>query len=289
MPQIVINNSNATSDPSNAVFTLKFNSTQTFNRAKIGLQSFSTYYSWFNITSKLNNNSFTYTWVDNTVNTVSLADGFYSVADINNALINAMVLNTHFLINSQGSNVYYLLVAVNSVRYAIEITSNPVPVTLPSGWSMPSGATWSLPSPAATPQLTVPSSNNFGSLIGFSAATYPASQQATIYSIVSNSPPPVITPVSNVFITLDILQSSLMIGNGVMAQINASQASSFGGLISINSLFPVYQDIAKTATSSITMRLVNAENNQLVQLVDNSATCAVFNIILEDDPLYKNF
>ena len=53
--------------------------------AEISISSVTIPYSWFNITSNYNNKTFNIQWVNTgaTLNTYSLPDGFYSVADLN--------------------------------------------------------------------------------------------------------------------------------------------------------------------------------------------------------------
>lgn len=166
---------------------------------EIALSNLFMYYSWNNVSLlKFNNTSCTYTWVDGTVNLVSFPDGFYTIDNISAYINFVQTTNTHYLTSTTPGalpNLYYTNLAANPVYYAVTLTELPVPTSLPTGYSLPSGAAWSLPSPAKVPLLTISGSNNFGSLIGFAAGTYPAVTQATEYQI-NGTLVPNISPVS---------------------------------------------------------------------------------------------
>ena len=54
---------------------------------QIALSSILMYNSVFNFTAALQNNSFTYYWIDGTPNTVTITDGFYDVDALNDTCI----------------------------------------------------------------------------------------------------------------------------------------------------------------------------------------------------------
>ncbi len=85
-----------------------------------------------------------------------------------------MEQQTWYLIDDSGVNQYYLQLQVNATRGRVQLNSYPVPTALPTNWTAPAGATWSLPLVAKDPQLTIGASDSgFGTLIGFAAGTYP--------------------------------------------------------------------------------------------------------------------
>lgn len=180
-----------------------------FKNKEIAVSSISMYYSWPNIHArKYANNTFTYTWIDGTVVTVMIPDGFYTVSDLNSYLQNVMadpLGPKHYLVDSSGNYVYYLELLENSVYYAVELNAYAVPTSLPSGYSLPTGASWSLPTPnAKTPQFTF--SGNFCNVVGFTADTYPQNVQTTDYSVTSTVTPQV-TPVSTVLVGCSIVDN----------------------------------------------------------------------------------
>lgn len=157
--------------------------------------------SWYNISAAYGNNQFQYTFPNagtHSTNTVVVPDGSFSISALNDYLISAMLANGHYLSptagNTGAANIYFLNLQPNSVYGRTELTSTPVPTSLPTGYQI-GGGSWSLPtSTAVTPQLVVPSPSansnySFSSLIGFTAGSYPATAQATTYTVIGQSAP----------------------------------------------------------------------------------------------------
>jgi hypothetical protein len=187
---ITVNNSN--SKPSNNnqfvyTFPIPFSADNSF---EICLASGYIYNSLFNVNSLVFNNA-SYSIImpsgaGNQTLAINMPNGFYDVdTGLNGYLQNYCILNNYYLIDENSNNVFYVQLNTNTIYYAITYTSTPVPTSLPTGWSYPSGG-WGnglgLPTTAATPQLVV-SSNSFGTLIGYAAGTYPASMQTTLYNV----------------------------------------------------------------------------------------------------------
>lgn len=133
--------------------------------------------------SVFGNNSFSYRYPNgagfDTV-TVTMQDGHYEVDTMNDYLHTVMLANKHYLIDASGNPVYYISLNVNTVFYAVAVTCTPVPAVLPSGWTYPPLTTVAAPPSLITPQLVIGGSQ-FGTLIGFSDASYPPVTQATVY------------------------------------------------------------------------------------------------------------
>lgn len=211
MKTLVLNNANLVSGTSNTKYRYVFpQGGVTFDKEELALASISMYYSWPNITASYNNNSFSYTWTDGTVVPITMPDGFYDVESLNAYLQAQMVANYHYLVSTTGDYVYFLELLTNTTYYSVQFNSYPVYTSGQStalGYSLPSGATWSLPSSQKAPQITIPS-NNFTKVIGFAPGSYPPSPlyQSTIYSIISTSTPQV-TPVSAIIMCCDLLSN----------------------------------------------------------------------------------
>jgi hypothetical protein len=183
----------------------------TFKDNDIALAQASLYYSWFNINQSLYKNStFSYRWVDGTVNNVTIPDGHYSVASLNAFIQSVLVSNLHYLIQvSNGNFIYLIQIQENPVYYAIQLNEylSPLPATIPATYTYPVGAAWTVPVVATTPQLTVfnYAVSTFGSLIGFLAGSYPATfPYASTFSAVSNTTPQ-IQPISSVVLTCNLI------------------------------------------------------------------------------------
>ena len=162
---IILNNTNCdTTNPNNNVYKYKFPSNINFKNSQITLTSVYMYYSWYNISSKQGNNTFSYIWYSGstpTATTVSITipDGFYDISGLNEYLQSIMITNGHYLINSSGSYVYYIEFVTNATYYAVQLNCYQLPTaaeasaagyTAPSSW--PGYITTHI-----TPQVVIPS------------------------------------------------------------------------------------------------------------------------------------
>lgn len=194
MSTIVINATNAVAGSGNAAFRVNFPQTIPFVNKQIGVQSIDMFYSWFNISAAKGNNSLSYIWTDGTVGYLgqtrgnlaqhTLPDGNYNIDRLNAALEAAMFANGHFLFDSNGNPYYYMRLIENATYYAVEFDSNPIPASLPSGFSIGTvnlGASFWLTSnwpsyPTAglslNPQLSIPTSINANPLPLFGQSAY---------------------------------------------------------------------------------------------------------------------
>lgn len=191
MKTIVLNQTNLVQDGNNNTLVYKFPNSVTFTNSEIAIAQITMYYSWLNVTSGLSNNTVTFNWVNAagtnnyTTYTITIPNGLYEVADINNYLqfvfINAPFLTTAFispvptgafyLVDSVGDNVYFAEFIVNPTAYAIQLNTYNVPTALPTGWTNPGGAL--LPAQTFNPVVTTPA--KFNQLVGF-ATSFASSQ-----------------------------------------------------------------------------------------------------------------
>jgi len=175
MPRsIILNQTNIVPNTGNSIFQYDFPlGGVIFNDELIAVQQVSLYQSVFNITVANQNNSFSYIWVDGTVNPVLIPDGYYNLVDINAYFQSVMVSNLHYM---EGDNVYvyYLELVVNPTKYAYQINCFPLSASIATANALtqPAGATWLLPTNTIVPIFTV-LTNKFQTLIGFNAGDYP--------------------------------------------------------------------------------------------------------------------
>lgn len=195
MRTIVFNQSNLVQNGNNNTLVYKFPNSVTFSNSEVAISQITMYYSWFNITSALLNNSFTFNWINanNTNNyttyTITIPDGLYEISSLNAFLqfvfINAPSLSSSvispvppapfYYVNSSGDNVYYAEFVVNPTAYAIQLNTYNTPVfgALPAGWTNPGGTY--LPTQSFNPVITTPAS--FNAIIGFSSSFSSAQNQ----------------------------------------------------------------------------------------------------------------
>jgi hypothetical protein len=175
MPKtLIINSSNIVAGSGNSRFVYNFpQGGLSFKDDLVAVQQISLYNSVFNITSSNRNNSFSYIWVDGSVNVVNMPDSYLELAEINAFLQSVMIANKHYLL--QGTdNVYLLNLQVNPSRYAYQVNSFLISVAIAAAntWTLPVGATWVLPTNPIMPMFRVPNTN-FQELIGYVAGDYP--------------------------------------------------------------------------------------------------------------------
>ena len=121
MRVIVMNSSNLVQDGQNNKLIYKFPNSVVFKNNSIAVSSVSMYYSWFNISQALGNNTFTYSWTNGTTVTtyqVVIPDGLYEIAQLNSYLQFVMISNDTYLIDSSGKYVYCLC-RINIKPYTI--------------------------------------------------------------------------------------------------------------------------------------------------------------------------
>jgi len=168
MRTIVLNRGNLIGDGQNNKMIYQFPGSVLFQDTYIAVSQISMYYSWYNISQALQNNTLQYTWrVGATTNTftITIPDGLYEVAVLNELLQYSFIENGHYLVNASGQNVYYAEILVNPSRYAVQLNTFLVPLALPAGWTEP--ASWTGYSTATfNPQFILPARVN--ELLGFS-------------------------------------------------------------------------------------------------------------------------
>ena len=168
--------------------------------AEISISQIIIPYSFYNISSALGNNTFSYsmpTGASSTTITVTLNDGFYGISDLNNALNNSLRQNNFYFYNlstvgfsniSSSNIIYPIQFSTNASNYTNTITFQYIPNGT-AGVVSQFGNNWiwansgNFPTNASLPTITIPqqSSNDIskstyglGNIIGFTNATYPS-------------------------------------------------------------------------------------------------------------------
>jgi hypothetical protein len=169
MRTIVLNTSNLVPDGQNNKMVYRFPGSVVFKDSYVALSQVNMYYSWYNISVALNNNTLQYTWVvagTTTTYTITIPDGLYEVATLNSLLQFTMISNGHYLINSTGQNIYYAELVLNPSRYAVQINTFLFPTPLPATFTQPANFP-GYPTQTFNPQIIMPLKIN--QILGFSA------------------------------------------------------------------------------------------------------------------------
>lgn len=174
MKTLILNSTNLVADGQNNKLIYRFPNSVQFRKSQIAFAGCSMYYSWFNITSSLVNNTFSYNWINGagvaTTYTITIPDGLYEVSTLNQYLQFEFIRNGHYLVNNSAQNVYYAQFTINAPRYAVQIDTFLFPTSLPLGWSNPAAVPF--PPQSFNPIITLPARVNqiLGYIAGFATA-----------------------------------------------------------------------------------------------------------------------
>lgn len=216
-----------------STFRYRFGTNVEMGNISVALGSCSVFFSWRNITASKSNNTLRIvhpaTGASNVNLDITIPDGGYEIADLNNYLKWYLVSNGYFIQNnSTGDQTVYAQLRVNASTYQIEYVSYPLPTSLPSGFTACSAITF--PTTARGPQLVI--SNNLSTLLGFAQGTFPATQQSSIITTGSTTAPAV-SDVNNVVITLNSALNPFAPNSTVIHSFSKAGVR-YGGLIESN-------------------------------------------------------
>lgn len=197
---IILNKSNYIGG---STYEYNFGTSVEMGQVSVALGSASMFYSWRNITAEKANNTFNIihpTTSAVVVLTLTIPDGGYEIADLNNYIRWYLISNGYYIQNNTtGDQIVYCELRVNAATYSVEFVSYNLPTSLPAGHTAGSAITF--PSTTRGPQLQVTNAN-FGKLIGFAVGSFPPAAPTTITTVASTTTP-VLTDVQNVVVTLD--------------------------------------------------------------------------------------
>lgn len=227
---LIINNTNVANSMNN-MYQYNFikGSFEIPENAEMMITSLQIPYSWYNITSKYNNNSFKlyFPTAASTYNsyTVTIPDGFYTTTSLNAYIQQFCITNGLYLIDGTGNYIYYISLQYNPTYYANQLIAKLVPTSLPSGYTAPSN--WpGYPTVSRTPYLEILNTNTFGTYLGFSAGQYGINQTAN-YSVNSN-----LIPVGSTVNSI-VIRCSL-VNNNVSSQTDIIDAFPINGTFGSN-------------------------------------------------------
>lgn len=280
---LVLNSTNldATSYPNNNRYRYVFPSPANFKNSQVALQGINIFFSWNNITAANGNNTFSYIFPSlvPVTTTVTIPDGYYSVAQLNNYLESIMIGLGQYLVDANGNYVYYIQFTTNSTYYAVELDSYAFPSALPMGYTNPSGI--ALPLADSTPQVVIPA-GGFSTLIGFTPGTYPPAIQATTYSHLSDFTPQV-DVVQSIIVTCNLLNNLLSQPNSIIGTFTTGN-SSFGALVSYEPNEAIFVNIAPGQYSSIEISFLDQAFSPLI-IQDTNVTIT---LLLRVDQSVRN-
>lgn len=164
--------------------------------------------------------SFEYTWVneptmDGLVNTtppvtatVTVPAGYYNINDINDVLHNTMIANAHYYRQLDNlSKIFLLNFSLNNSTGLVELTVSPISAAIvlsnhygkaliTTELGISETTEWITPTAATTPQITI-LNNSFKTILGFTAAVYPAVNTNTVVTTFTGSSAPLLQSEGN--------------------------------------------------------------------------------------------
>lgn len=289
---LVLNSTNSISSTYKNQYRYSFlNSSFTINEdSEICVSSIQMPFSWFNLNSGLYNNCILQYYFPNgatrNLYTVTFPNGYYNTSDLQNYLIQFMISQNQYITNTTANtNTYFLQIATNATYYANQIFAFPVLtslLTLPAGYSVPTAGfnnnsttnttsqpvgTNFFPNTSYTPQFVFPSSGGINSILGFSAASYPASSTNTLsYNTISNQTPNA-TPVNSVIVQCDLVNNECGFPSTVLDSFVPNVA--FGYNVNYNSSYPKWIKIQSGTYQFLTIYFSD-QNYNVIPMTDSN-------------------
>ena len=292
---LILNSTNVQIGSNNTKFIYKFPSNITFEKgSQIAVSSINLYYSWFNINSLLyNNNSFSYKWFDATGSLtvtikVTIPDGNYTVATLNEYIQSVLVTNGHYIVQtSTGKFVYHIELLTNPTYYSVQLnvyymmTSTTATAT---GYTKPT-TTWAFPTTNTCPQVIIQSTNSFKNLIGFNAGTYPSTSSTTSQTFLSAFTP-TLSPVSSIIMTCSLCKQPLSIPDNMLFCFGSGNTS-FGDMIDVQPPALSFVNIRDGSYNQLEVTLLD-QNLSPMNIRDNQLIIMLTIRTLEFDSGYGN-
>ena len=265
---LVLNSSNVSNATTKSTYTYNFiqGSLEITDGSTITINDMTIPYSFFNITTNYLNQVFQIVWVDATVYTITITAGFYLISDINDFLVNYCITNGLYLLDSNGDYITYISLIYNSTYYAVGVNCYLVPTSLPAGYTNPGGMVYATGSPT-TPQLYIPSTSNFGLLLGLPNATYfPSSPSASNTTQLSTSTP-IGSNINSIICRVNLADNNCSIPSDVVGSfpINAT----FGCNITFSPAFETKVALKRGRYSQMVVSLVD-QNFQPIYMNDSN-------------------
>jgi hypothetical protein len=255
------------------------------NNAQVAISQYAVYNSTYNISSSLQNNTYTIIWTNGASVTVTIPDGYYSFSDLDLHLQFTMSTQGWYLVSTTNSSQasFFLSTTVNSIQYRAQINTYCLQTAMPSGLTYPAGATWTLPTTPTYPQLIL--SPGLQRLYGMlTQSTFPLSQtppvengSTVLYQSFLSTSYPILSPVFCYVLGLNLVNSGLAANPTIVTQIPLTAA--YGSLITNTLPISVMFDVCPGKYSFVELSIYDQNLSPLV-LVD-SEICV--NLVLSWD------
>jgi hypothetical protein len=264
MNSIILTQNNIEKFTNNSKLKYTFRGSAELKNASIALNTIHIYYSWFNISVKYKNNTFSYLWFDLSGNLtekfdVVIDDGFYTVKTINEFLQSIMLKNGHYVIDNTTSKYGYLLeIKTNSTYYALELNIYAMMTAFSASANHTKGSTsWDYPNVPTTPQIIIDSNNNFKTLVGFDEGLYPKIVTGNTEVFLSQNTPRM-TPVSSIFVKCSLCYNAFSDPNDILHCFTGGDTP-FGSIIKIEPPTQTFVKIRDRSYVDVTIEFLDQD------------------------------
>ena len=272
---LVLNSNNVTGSYNNElIYSFCSGSFHIPSKSKIAVSQITIPYSWFNISTFYNNNTFSYRWFYGNglyqTYSVTFPDGFYSISDLQNYLEQYMISQNQYFTNTvTQENLYYIYFQTNTTYYSIQLICSPIPTSLPTGYSAPTNGfnynnstAFGYPNYGYgfTAQIVISSTTKFYKIIGFSAGTYPSTTTTSSYNILGTLIPN-ITPVNSLVILCDLVDNNVSSVSNILDTVAIT--STFGSNINYTPTFQKWISLNAGNYVNFTMGIVDQDLNSI--------------------------
>lgn len=239
----------------------------------ISVSNLAIYNSFFNIEAARGNNKFSIIWNANTSVQYDaiIPNSFLDVTALNYYIQDFCLKNDLYMndLANPDKKIFYINIMTNPSTYSCSLDIFPLPTAAQAtalGYTVPAGASWSLPVSAKTPQFITKGS--FGNLLGFSAATFPLAIESTIQYFASTSVPK-IALVNSILVGCNLINSAVSNNSNLFTSIPIK--TQFGGLIDYIQSNPILSSITPSTYSKIVIEFYDQNYNPL-KILDNEIT-----------------
>jgi hypothetical protein len=272
MSSLIITGKNSTI--SNSTFTLRLPRAINFQNKEIALVNCQWYYSNPNIHTQYNNNTFSVNYIKNGTNhtlNVSLPNGYYSYADLNNFLHQRFDSNGIFWLDADGGKVYPIEIVENPVYYSCTVSFIVFGSSLPAGFTDPNNLDFS----TAT---VLNFGEAFGKIIGFTPSFLPKTLITASQSFNSDFTPN-ISPVDAWVVNTNLVNEITYDTNYSNTVYILNQGDTkYGSLVYERPPVLSYFPIADGIYSSIVISIKDQDNVASIPFLDYSGTIFKFSI-----------
>ena len=216
-------------------------------------------YSWYNVSTFYQNQNFRIIWptidASQTINyNIVLDNGFYTVNDIQNFIEQFCIANNLYLINANGDYVYYINLNYNLTAYKIQLILEPVPVSLPVGYTSPVGfPAFPTNSGGRTPRFQV-LDDLFGRLIGFNVGISPPATITTVSYDKLSDYTPLGSNVNSIIVRCNVISNDVSMPSDILDSFGIPTGSNFGSNIVYEPSFQKWVTIREGTYSSTILK-----------------------------------